>query len=1064
MKLNRIEWIDSQNNEKHVYTFDTTQSGKSPVVGQGSHTYQLLQFCFDQTEDKIWEVTTDFSIGEDQYKFRKVVYPETGARFSLRKKEWDKFKAIARGKNACNLVESLLKGQIAEVIKGDFIDKQVIDNFHGELSCFGQFKTLLEVADSVRQSSNVVQEQSKQVLENIKALAQEKTPKVSVDEIENLSQQINQSRQAIFAMQNRLTTLKQESAVAPIANEILTELSQAQVKYQKLDAQSELIQHARERLQSRDAIVALVPSMRTLEKLAEQRAQYDRERHQLVSEIDWIENEIAAVNDQIAEKQKQTVSLVDKRNKSEIVNAELANIADLYERNKLLNQALVQLTEQQERLLGEKALLKNKRANVMASIDEIKERLDQFKVPNKSVGELLETVRVDVKLDEVQSQIERVQSEIAVKESQIAEKESNLVLQVRKFKSVAELDVAISPIKAKDTILQVLDGKLTKLEMVNESLKEKQKNLQRAYEDYTYKLVAVEQSRGQLEAQLEKVQYKKQEEFKREVYINSQKVYSDDMTGVFAVTTRLDDEEIVNLKKQIGQRDADRNLLSSKASQLSGRMDEIKRQMEINEAELSTLRKEKLNIINRYNEIVTQNRNETVFNYLKAVESNNGTKYLLDVQQDAVRNEAELAELKRTVGSLKGRLQSLQGRQRYLKETQRTLDSTQASVDTIVETNDQVKDQLADISGRLSANYEQNHAISAQLDELEDKIVRVSEMLVETQKTIKVNERQIALSQQKAGQIAEGQDLETIAENAKVEAADLEGERLVLVDNKTKLEKELFKKRLELEKSQWIYDSKTAEYEELKEKVQFELNLKGLSIDQVEAVNFEENSQLLRDEIAQYDNQKSALAEKIENLYAVLKAQPDGIPSVRENLADQITSLQGKIDLLTSAVEQLEKARQEKLQHYLVATNQKMKLASAAAEAQAYSKFKKTLRQNDVMEALLEEKINDVLSGANKYCQALCGKEYVLKQANGIIALQRDDQLIQYDQLDDAQKVLLYVTLALASPSEDGRQLLFGDDLPIEGEQLQKAIEKIDNVNYLIDVSKEQIEQEVPQQ
>ena len=59
-----------------------------------------------------------------------------------------------------------------------------------------------------------------------------------------------------------------------------------------------------------------------------------------------------------------------------------------------------------------------------------------------------------------------------------------------------------------------------------------------------------------------------------------------------------------------------------------------------------------------------------MFNYLKALESNNGTKYLLDVQQDAVKSEAEIAQLKSSVESLRSKIQSLQERQIRLRRYQ----------------------------------------------------------------------------------------------------------------------------------------------------------------------------------------------------------------------------------------------------------------------------------------------------------------------------------------------------------------------------------------------------------
>ena len=168
------------------------------------------------------------------------------------------------------------------------------------------------------------------------------------------------------------------------------------------------------------------------------------------------------------------------------------------------------------------------------------------------------------------------------------------------------------------------------------------------------------------------------------------------------------------MEQELSARTMDRELLLERSYQLEGSLKEIKRHMEINSAEMESLQREKANINSRYNEIVAQNTNETVFNYLKALNADGGTKYLLDVQQDAVRSEAELAELKRATESLRAKLSALKSRMKYLKETQQQLDSTQVSVDSLVSTNDKVKEELTDIGERLSASYEQYKAVSRQ--------------------------------------------------------------------------------------------------------------------------------------------------------------------------------------------------------------------------------------------------------------------------------------------------------------------------------------------------------------
>ena len=67
---------------------------------------------------------------------------------------------------------------------------------------------------------------------------------------------------------------------------------------------------------------------------------------------------------------------------------------------------------------------------------------------------------------------------------------------MKRFRSVAEIDVAVTPMKAKDTILQVLDAKYSKLETINQSLQEKSRNLDRALEDYKFRIIQIEQSKA----------------------------------------------------------------------------------------------------------------------------------------------------------------------------------------------------------------------------------------------------------------------------------------------------------------------------------------------------------------------------------------------------------------------------------------------------------------------------------------------------------------------------------------------------------------------------------------
>jgi chromosome segregation ATPase len=646
---------------------------------------------------------------------------------------------------------------------------------------------------------------------------------------------------------------------------------------------------------------------------------------------------------------------------------------------------------------------------------------------------MLEAVRVDVKIDEVQSQIDKLQSEVNMKESQIAEKESNLVLQVKRFKSVVELDVTVAPVKAKDTILQVLDTKYRKLELINTQLLEKQRNFQRAYEDSRFQTLQVEHSIATLTAELDKVVARKQEEFKREVLLNSQKVYTDDVSSVFAVTTKLSDEEVDTLKQDIERRNVTKHSLSERSAELQGRIDEIGRQVAINNAEMATLQTERNNINNRYNEIVASNRNENVFHYLKALESNNGTRYLLDVQQDAVKSEAELAEAKRALDNARTKLAGLKSRLRYLLETQQTLDSAGGhALEQLIVTNDQIKDNLAGIGEGLSANYEQYRILSQQLEDNELKAARVNEQMVELSKTIKVNENQIALSTEKAKKLAGAEDIEEALNNFRYELDDVESEKQMLTESKMSVEKDVFKKRLELEKLQFMFESKSKEYDELLSEVQVELNVNGIDQSTVKLFKFDEDTNEMRKTVADYDQQRVLLSERIENYYQLLKSQSGDAEGVDNTLdiSQKVADIQTKIDILAEKQAVLLEQRAAAVSMYMAAASDKIKLAMATVEAKSLSDVRRLLKQNEIIKLLVEDKIKAIVEPAGKLLNTFVDGSYHLVVSGTYVAVRDGMNVLTFDELTTDLRYAVYVALLLALTGPTSARWLIFEEKP----------------------------------
>ena len=1050
MKISKVVATNVETNEKQVYTFGTATEGKRLVTTRGGKLNNYLEFCFREDVDCVKDVEVEFLVNDEEFSLGRLHNEDGTNRSVLKKKEDGHWQVVARTR-AIEYVEELIDEQLADMLKIDYVNNKSIEEFHGDLKIFDQIRLLADVQDSVVKSSEQARELKQNALRKVREYASN-YKKTSPEQLDAINGELNALFGEITAATTELSDLKARKTSESLRGDIARELETTQKKYTLLTSRQAEIDDARQKVKLHDEIENLIPKVKTLKAVEEQRAEYEKKRYAITTELEWQENELVSINQQLEEKQRQYALSQDKRNRVESINNEMSYVSSLYEKNKQLNESLLELNEKQQRLSAEKVMYANKMDELEKSITEVKENLDAFDVPAKSVGELLETVRVDVKIDEVEAQIDKLQSEIAVKESQIAEKESNLVVQMKRFRSVAEIDVAVTPMKAKDTILQVLDAKYSKLETINQSLQEKSRNLDRALEDYKFRIIQIEQSKSKLQAEHTKMMLRKQEEFKREVFLNSQKVFSDDASGVFAVTANFQDQEVEALEQEISARTMDRELLIERAYQLEGSIKEIKRHMEINSAEMETLQREKSNINNRYNEIISQNSNETVFNYLKALNTDGGTKYLLNVQQDAVRCEAELAELKRSTEALRAKLSALKSRLKYLKETQQQLDSSQTSVDSLVSTNDKVKEELTDIGERLTAGYEQYKAVSRQLESIDSKLDDVRGAIVEITKTIKVNENQIAESTEKAKKYAGSDDIEQALANFKYDLGDVESERQMLLDSKQNTEKEVFKKRLEMEKMQWLYESKSKEYDELHQELQFEFNLKGLDIDKVSEKDIEGNFDELRKAIAEFDATRNTLAEKIENLYVLLKDRPQETVS-----DDEIAQKEQLLATLTKRRQELEEQRKVQLDNYVSASTARMKVTAAAAEARTLSNLRVTLDHNDLIGLLIRDKVGATLAAATQYLNAFTNGNYTLTEEGYNVVIKDGGIKLSYDNLPQDVKTAVYVSLILSVPNtdvSDGRWIVFEERINIDKNVLADMLLNIDNLSYVVDVSK----------
>lgn len=1029
MKITKVTATDRAG-KRQVFCFGESAQGREVLTAKGGRLNSYLEFSMNENAENARDVEVFFLLDDGEYSLCRLHGEDGSVRTVLKKKTDGSFRVVARNKNALACLEGKTRGYC-------YVNNIVVEGFGGELAKLEQIKLLYDVRRETELAAAEAQKSMDAAASKVRAYASEQT--VTFADVQQANEKLRLAQAKAEEAKAQLAAMTAQQEAQGANREIEEKLREAQQAYDRLLDYGSRIEESRALMEKRRRVSALSTKIKALKKLEEQRAEADKNRAAVTDSLDWQQNEIAEIDRRLEEKRKQYADFAEKRSRIEGIKAQLNYISALYADNKKLNELLTELNDKKQQLLSQRAALADRMKVVEENLKEARDNLDNFALPPKSVGELMETVRADVKHDEVQKEIERLQNEITVKESRIAEKESALVTEMKRFRTVAELDVRVTPIKAKDTILQVLDAKYSKLETINLSLEEKRRNFQRALEDYRYRIAQLEDSRAKLEVKRNKAFLRRQEEFKRDVFLNSQKVFNDDASSVFAVNANFSDGETEALDQEIASRNLDRDQLVQYASRLEGAIKEISRHMEINSAEMETLRKEKQNINDRYNEIVAKNSSDAVFNYLKALNSDNGTKYLLDVQQQAVRSEAELAELKKYTETMRARLSSLKARLSRLAETQSRLGGDAAEA---IAYGDRLKEGLEDVGERLSAGYEQYLAVVRQTESVNSKLEDVNGAITEASKTVKVNETQIKRAAQKAQTLAGSQDIEKALADFRYDEEDTESEIQALSEARQTAEKETFKSKLAYEKAQWLYENKCREHDLLFDELQKQLADEGLTVEQAAAFEGEDDSPLQK-EIARYDAMKESLARRIESYRGIVQNTLPTAETERKRL---------ELQRLERERQEQEKQLAEVSRRFAESTAKRIKATAAAAEVRTLNALKQSLSHNKMVAVLIEEKIKSLLKTASAYYAAFTGNVQTFAEKEGRVTVDGKP----YDLLTPEDKTAAYVSLLLASPLDGDRQLVFEERINATRTMLSALSRRVSGVNFVVDYREEQ--------
>lgn len=1046
MKLLKVQTTNTTTKEVINFSLNDTSVAQRLFFTRNSRLQRLVEGCFLVTKfSEAVDIVIDFEIEGDLYTIKRAV-DEDGVKTTLRLRA-ERTSVVARDEKIVPYLEKKIGGSLRDVILECYAGNSQFNRFiiNGDLRTFGHVQKLLAVADKVDQNY----QETKAIAENARERAKrikEEVGRVDKGQVELAASQLSDKQKTLFALQQQQAQISMQIN-DPVIKSARAELLVAQEKYSKLSARREAVDAKRQQLLEYDSVQIVVPQLRSLDKAQADLKESLDKRFDLIKEIDYYEEEYKSITKQISQKQRQLENAVANLTKVEIVKEEMERVATISESNQELEDSLARLKTQEDKVNYQKLELRNALLNIENNITELKAEIEGMSMPEKPMSELVESLKITVKLDEIEAQIDRIRGENSVREGKLAESERALTVQSRQLKSILALDSSVAPLKARDVIMQVIDAKIKKIDMISASLKQKESNLSRSLEKMSNRLPALEQSCQTLATELSKQRLKKGEEFKREVLLNSQKMYQD-ITAVYAIEASLEDVEIQEITVELNARNLEKSRVMAEIARIQGAIEEIKRHVDINDAEVAGLNKQKENIVSRYNQIINENSNEGVYNYLRALEADKGTKYLLDVQQETVRNETQIQEMKRLIESGRAKISELENRYNSLSKTQEAMQS-EGALDILVGANEQTKSELQDAILRLTALYEKHKAMSGRIEELDAKLFQLHETILETQKTIKINEKEIAMASRKAETVAGG-DVEQMLQEAEYMQSDVEAENRMLEDSKQRTETELMTRRVEVRKLDWIIESKKEEVGDLRVAIRQLFDEKHIDPSWVNSVAVLQNEDVesIRKMIADYDNARTHLSDKIDNLQTVLGNAPTDkqmtqLGQLLDSLNRQITGFQREVEQSTISYNNL-------LRAYLATNKLKADLATASGQLQSADALEKNLESSRVVSIIIKDKIRQFVKNAEEYLKVMNPSLSISWKDE--LVVRRNGKITDIKALSSTEQVFIYVALELAVPSAAdvrGKWLIVDEKLECDKQQLDAALRKIGGINFV---------------
>ena len=919
--------------------------------------------------------------------------------------------------------------------KKDF-DEFCLDPSLTRIGCFADLQSVIEKTDKVRLEAEKNKDEIKR---EINEIVSQGINAVTLNELDQARNENLKLQNEFVKASSELNVLKDSLALLKTKKSITREIEQTKNHISRLEENRGFIEEKRLQLEEHKKLQEVLPKLQEVLPYKKQLDELNEKQNADKQELSVFESERKTVNDRLKEIESELTRKVEQNARILLIKSETESIAGLKERNQKIDEKISELAADKSQLEKLKEGHRISIENIDKSIDETKAKLTEINIPLRSINDLVENVKLGVKIKELDNLLQQNTAESQSVDAKITEQENLLKAAQDTLNAVVRLDDAVAPYKSKDTILQMLQSKIIKGEAILQSLKEKQKNLREEIQNLHYKEIEVDQSAQCLQTLLAQKQYDRDMVIKRQAVSEQQALpgFNNSNLMVAPTTCAYIDEHIESLKSDIVKRGKKKTELVSRQTGLKYVLDEVERQKQIVLGDIVTCRNERDLVIKNYREAIRPEDNALAEKYFQALDLGKSTSFVLDAQRTVVEKQTELNILREKQRGLEKTKKEIADRLNSLSETQKAVDMRQTTVDMLVESNDKLRTDLVDLTEKLILLQNQRKIETDAAEAVQTRLINVSNCISDLENEKKANEKSVEKINQKAALFTGIAGAENANSQEKLNA--LLSEKKALEESKNEIEDKIFAKCVQIEKREVDLNTMEEEYEQKRitaQSLMAELN--GQSIESLKLKNLSDEAYAeISAGVEKYDATVKLMKNRLKTLEKEFEENTDDEKA--DALREEIESKQEECDNLRDELSQSAENYREMTNRFIESEKSKNKLQVLMERLKDNSAILETSQNAAYANPLLQDKINKLLKNSSDILTKLTGAKAEIQQQNGLFCLDSKP----FVQLNHNEKLTLFLALRICDNSVKNPPF---ETLVVQGAWDEKSVEYLTKI------------------